>query len=162
MQPLLTEPGALTPLFPNRKGESLRPGNVRRILQSFRDEWADDLATHGIEGERVSPHLLRQTVATMLATERGVDRAKEQLGHASVQTTERHYLAPPRLVGTTTVALLDELLARPSHGVEGLFHCQAAASGKPELRGQSGAPMQGKNRSIRSQRAPVAPRPPPA
>lgn len=109
LQPLLADPASTTPLFPNRKGEWLRPGTVRRILHSFRDEWSDDLAAHGIEGERVSPQLFRRTVATMIATERGVDRAKEQLGHSSVQTTERHYVAPPRLVGTTTVALLNDL-----------------------------------------------------
>lgn len=45
----------------------------------------------------------------MIANEAGVDRAKEQLGHASVTTTERHYITPPRQVGEHTADLIDSV-----------------------------------------------------
>lgn len=107
LEPYLRPDEPTAPIFPNRGGEWLRPGNVRRVLHSFRDECADQLIAVGIDRKRVIPHLFRRTLATMIASEHGVDRAKEQLGHASVQTTERHYVTPPPLVGLSTVEMID-------------------------------------------------------
>ena len=109
LRPYVLDSASSAPVFPNRHGAWLRPGNVRRILRSFRDEWSAQLDTSGIEHNRFTPHLLRRTLATMIANEAGVDRAKEQLGHASVTTTERHYITPPRLVGERTVELIDSM-----------------------------------------------------
>jgi integrase len=95
------------PVFPNRHGACLRPGNIRRILRSFRDDWSEQPETSGIEHNRFTPQLLRRTLATMIANEAGVECAKQQLGHASVSTTERHYITPPRLVGEHTADLTD-------------------------------------------------------
>ena len=97
------------PVFANRNGVWLRPGNVRRILRSFRDEWSEQLEWQGIDHDRFTPHLFRRTLATLIATEAGVDRAREQLGHASVTTTERHYVTPPPVVGQTVVEYIDSI-----------------------------------------------------
>ncbi|WP_413320379.1 tyrosine-type recombinase/integrase [Agrococcus sp. 1P02AA] len=109
LRPYVLDSASTAPVFPNRHGAWLRPGNVRRILHNFRDEWSAQLETNGIEHNRFTPHLLRRTLATMIANEAGVDRAKEQLGHASVTTTERHYITPPRLVGEHTADLIDSM-----------------------------------------------------
>lgn len=109
LRPYVVDSASFAPVFPNRHGAWLRPGNIRRILRSFRDEWSEQLETSGIDHNRFTPHLLRRTLATMIANEAGVDRAKEQLGHASVTTTERHYITPPRLVGEHTVELIDSI-----------------------------------------------------
>lgn len=109
LRPYVLESASSAPVFPNRYGAWLRPNNIRRILRSFRDEWSAQLETSGIESNRFTPHLLRRTLATMIANEVGIDRAKEQLGHASVTTTERHYIMPPRLVGEHTADLIDSI-----------------------------------------------------
>lgn len=108
LAPYLVPDFAERPVFGNRNGGWMRPGNVRRVLHSFREEWTEELAAAGIDAAQISPHLFRRTLATMLAHAAGIDRAKEQLGHASVTTTERHYVMPPRLVGGSTSRMLDE------------------------------------------------------
>lgn len=109
LRPYMNYRDPTAPIFPNRHGGWLRPGNVRRILRSFRDEVESVLHRCGIDPDEVTPHLFRRTLATMIANEFGVDRAKEQLGHASVQTTERHYVTPPKVAGSVTVSLVDGL-----------------------------------------------------
>lgn len=117
----LTAPGSDRPVFPNRNGNWLRPGNVRRVLNSFREECREALESAGIHPELLTPHLFRRTVATAIAHRIGIDRAKEQLGRASISTTERHYVTPPRVVGAQAVAIIDEIFAAPSRtGVEKL------------------------------------------
>lgn len=98
-----------SPVFPNRRGGWSRPGNVRRILRNFRDEWSDPLERAGIRHGQVTAQLLRRTLATLIANEAGIYRATEQLGHASVLTTERHYVTPAPVVGATSAALIDSL-----------------------------------------------------
>lgn len=119
LRPYVMATNSSAPVFPNRNGAWARPGNVRRILRSFRDEWSEQLESTGIEHDRFTPQLLRRTLATLIANQAGVDRAKEQLGHASVTTTERHYITPPRIVGGTTVELIDALFGRLPHSTAG-------------------------------------------
>lgn len=109
----------LAPVFAARNGNWLRPDNVRRIMHSFRDERAAQLEAAGIDHERVVPHLFRRTLATAIANRYGVDRAKEPLGHASIETTERHYVTPPRVVGQASAAMIDRLFGqRPGKEAE--------------------------------------------
>lgn len=117
LQPYLRPEDPTAPLFPARNGGWLRAGNVRRVLHSFRDERGEQRASVGIDSKRVIPHLFRSTLATMIASEQGVDRAKEQLGHASIQTTERHYVTPPSIVGLSTAELVNRAFgsAVPGH-----------------------------------------------
>ncbi|MCR8670111.1 tyrosine-type recombinase/integrase [Agrococcus sp. HG114] len=109
--PLMTDPSSGAPVFPNRHGSWIRPGNLRRVLRNFAEDAHDVLKGAGIDPKEVHPHLFRRTVGTLIAAELGVDRAKEQLGHASIRTTERHYIAPPPVAGAESAVLLNRLFA---------------------------------------------------
>lgn len=109
-----------SPVFPNRSGGWTRTSNVRRILRSFRDEWSEPLERAGIRHGQVTAQLLRRTLATLIANEAGIYRATEQLGHASVLTTERHYVTPAPVVGEASAALIDSLFgAEPAATSDG-------------------------------------------
>ncbi|WP_306232850.1 tyrosine-type recombinase/integrase [Agrococcus beijingensis] len=107
LAPLLTPEDPDRPVFPNRKGAWTRPNHVERILRSFAAESGGRLRSMGIDPDEVTPHLFRRTLATMIANEANVDRAKEQLGHASRSTTERHYITPPDVVGASAAQIVD-------------------------------------------------------
>ncbi len=70
---------ATGPLFVNRKGARLSDQSVRGILRHYAQE---------IGARRITPHMLRHTVATLLLEE-GVDLRHIQrlLGHSSIATT---------------------------------------------------------------------------
>jgi integrase len=119
LAPLMTDSASAAPVFPNRHGSWIRPGNLRRVLRNFAEESHDLLTRAGIDPKEVHPHLFRRTVGTLIAAGLGVDRAKEQLGHASVRTTERHYIAPPPTVGAESADLVDRLFADPWDGQAG-------------------------------------------
>lgn len=109
LAPLMTDSGSAAPIFPNRHGSWIRPGNLRRVLRNFAEDAHEPLTAAGIDPKELHPHLFRRTVGTLIAAELGVDRAKEQLGHASIRTTERHYIAPPPVVGADSAVFLDRL-----------------------------------------------------
>lgn len=111
LRPYVDGSASRSPVFPNRLGGWSRPGNMRRILRNFRDEWSEPLERAGIRHGEVTAHLLRRTLATLIANEAGIYRATEQLGHASVLTTERHYVTPAPVVGEASAALVDSLFA---------------------------------------------------
>lgn len=79
------------PVFANRKGEWLWPGNVRRMLRTAVDR-------HAPEVTDLHPHLFRSTVATVVCETYGVDVAREMLGHSSDKTTLRYYVEKKRRV----------------------------------------------------------------
>lgn len=77
----MTAAGALAELFVNSQGGVLRPQTLRRRLHRLAER-------AGLE-QRVTPHMLRHTAATLLL-EHGADIRFVQrlLGHASIATTE--------------------------------------------------------------------------
>lgn len=76
-----------TPLFPSEKGGSLGPNTAVKVVKRMFD-------MAGLRG--VSSHSLRRTHANALRR-RGVDLKviQEQLGHASLATTERYFQVDP-------------------------------------------------------------------
>jgi integrase/recombinase XerC len=67
--------------FENPGGSRLNTGNVRRLCQR--------LSTH--LGRRIWPHLLRHTCASLMLDKGANMRdVQEQLGHASISTTQRY------------------------------------------------------------------------
>lgn len=79
------------PVFSNRRGGWLWPGNVRRMLRTAVERHAP-LVTD------LHPHLFRSTVATVVSTSYGIELAQEMLGHSNSQTTARYYVARHRRV----------------------------------------------------------------
>jgi site-specific recombinase XerD len=67
-------------VFITRQGNGLDPRNVQRILARLAKK-------AGLEGVRVSPHVLRHTGATFLARSVPIPILQMLLGHESIQTT---------------------------------------------------------------------------
>lgn len=66
-------------VFPSAAGKA-------RWLENVRTQWK--AALEGSEIAWMTPHDLRKAVATVLGTE----QAKEQLGHATISVTDKHYV----------------------------------------------------------------------
>ena len=71
-------------VFPTRNGTPQGESNVRRHLREARGE----------EMDWVVPKTMRKTVATAVHEAAGLDAAQLQLGHATPETTRRHYVKP--------------------------------------------------------------------
>lgn len=70
-------------VFANRDGGWVSLANMRR---SLRAALPDDLKT------TITPHTFRRAVATVVRNKMGADKAQQQLSHAKLATTEKHYL----------------------------------------------------------------------
>ncbi|MEU7960836.1 tyrosine-type recombinase/integrase [Micromonospora humida] len=75
-------------IFASRRGTWLSPQNVRR-------QWRQARSDAGLEW--VTPHTFRKTVATLIDKETDAKHAAAQLGHATEQVTNRHYIVKPAL-----------------------------------------------------------------
>ncbi|MFN3003252.1 tyrosine-type recombinase/integrase [Mycolicibacterium wolinskyi] len=72
-----------SPVFANRDGGWVSLANMRRSLRAALPE---DLQT------TITPHTFRRAVATVVRNALGPDKAQQQLSHAKLATTEKHYL----------------------------------------------------------------------
>jgi integrase len=90
------DPDAL--IFQTRNRTPLAMNNVRRQLRA-----AADLAGIG----RVTPHMLRRTVATAVNDASDVGLAAELLGHTDPKITIRHYIRRSQAVNPATADILD-------------------------------------------------------
>lgn len=73
-------------VFPTSTGGLWEPTN-------FRKQWRKQLA--GTAYASAHPHMVRSTVATILAQSEGTLAASKQLGHSSESITAKHYIARP-------------------------------------------------------------------
>lgn len=71
------------PVFANRDGGWVSLANMRRSLRAALPE---ALRT------KITPHSFRRAVATVVRNALGSEKAQQQLSHAKLATTERHYL----------------------------------------------------------------------
>lgn len=71
------------PVFSNRDGGWMSLANMRRSLRAALPE--DLRAT-------ITPHTFRRAVATVVRNKMGAEMAQQQLSHAKLATTEKHYL----------------------------------------------------------------------
>jgi len=88
------EPAGL--VFHTLGGGPFSPANVH-------SRWRTAAAIAGVHG--LGPHDLRKYVGQLIADKLGVDAASRVLGHASVQVTERHYVAGAIAVPDVTTVL---------------------------------------------------------
>ncbi|WP_170219389.1 site-specific integrase [Nocardioides litoris] len=72
------------PVLASSKGTLLWPNNLRTRLRA---------AVAGTDLEGTTPHTLRRTVGTLVAHERGLDAARDQLGHSDGSVTWKSYVA---------------------------------------------------------------------
>lgn len=86
------------PVFANRDGEWISLANMRRSLRAALPE--DLRAT-------ITPHTFRRAVATVVRDKLGAEKAQQQLSHAKLATTEKHYLQR-HTHGPDVRAVLDE------------------------------------------------------
>lgn len=79
-------------IFISKNGEKLKPRNLNRRISRIQD-WAD------LEDEKVSPHILRHTAAT-LAAENGMNtfQLKRFFGWSEIETADRYVDASDRRV----------------------------------------------------------------
>lgn len=90
-------PTATGAVFASRNGTFLRPSNFRSDLRKA-------LSAAGIS-ERITPKSFRTTVATAASAIHGLEAAASTLGHASPETTRRHYIEPAVLTPDITEGL---------------------------------------------------------
>lgn len=86
------------PVFANRNGGWISLANMRRSLRAALPE---DLRS------KVTPHTFRRAVATVVRDALGSEKAQQQLSHAKLATTEKHYLQR-HTRGPDVRAVLDE------------------------------------------------------
>ncbi len=85
-------------MFANRDGGWVSLSNMRRSLRAALPE--DLRAT-------ITPHTFRRAVATVVRDNLGPEKAQQQLSHAKLATTEKHYLQR-HTEGPDVRAVLDE------------------------------------------------------
>lgn len=102
---LVSESGMAGPVFATRDGGWCSLANLRRCL---RDALPDELSW-------VTPHSFRRTVGTVVRDEHGSEAAQQQLSHAELSTTERHYLQR-QTVGPDVRAALEKFAGQESGG----------------------------------------------
>ena len=90
-------------VFPTRNGTPQGESNVRRHLREARGE----------EMDWVVPKTMRKTVATAVYEAAGLEAAQLQLGHATPETTRRHYVKPLNRAPDNRAAL--DGFSRPIH-----------------------------------------------
>ena len=73
------------PVVATAKGNWVSPSTIRARLRRA------VAARPDLQG--TSPHTLRRTVGTLVAHERGLDAARDQLGHSDPSVTFQHYVA---------------------------------------------------------------------
>ncbi|QZT56766.1 tyrosine-type recombinase/integrase [Mycolicibacterium austroafricanum] len=86
------------PVFANRDGGWVSLANMRRSLRAALPE---DLRS------TITPHTFRRAVATVVRDKLGSEKAQQQLSHAKLATTEKHYLQR-HTEGPDVRAVLDE------------------------------------------------------
>lgn len=102
-------PEPRTPVFPSRQFKDGRLSRAPQTTHNVRRTLRDALAQANMTGE-VYPHLLRKTVATFVARERGVADAAALLGHKiDAGVTGKHYIERLRLAPDVS-AVLQELV----------------------------------------------------
>lgn len=90
-------------VFLTRNGTPQGESNVRRHLRQARGE----------EMDWVVPKTMRKTVATAVYEAAGLEAAQLQLGHATPETTRRHYVKPLNRAPDNRAAL--DGFSRPIH-----------------------------------------------
>lgn len=78
-----THPGPADPVFASRNGTWVWPNNIRTRMRAA-------VADTDLEG--TTPHTLRRTVGTLVAHERGLDAARDVLGHTDGSVTFKSYV----------------------------------------------------------------------
>ena len=84
------QPTRTNAVFATRNGTFVRPSNFRSDLRKA--TLASPIR------EKITPHMFRSTVGTSISDEFGDEAAQKQLGHASPETTRRHYIQKPDVV----------------------------------------------------------------
>ncbi|MDN4520721.1 tyrosine-type recombinase/integrase [Mycolicibacterium austroafricanum] len=100
---LIGESGMEGPVFATRDGGWVSLANLRRCLREALPE----------ELSWVTPHSFRRTVGTVVRRELGPAAAQQQLSHAELSTTERHYVQR-QTVGPDVRAALDKFAGQES------------------------------------------------
>ncbi|GAA3783214.1 hypothetical protein GCM10022225_84360 [Plantactinospora mayteni] len=72
----------------------------------MRRQWRQARADAGLEW--VTPHTFRKTVATLIDKEADAKSAAAQLGHATEQVTNKHYIVKPALAPDSS-GILEQL-----------------------------------------------------
>lgn len=78
-------------VFRSREGGLMSDNNFRRSFRNF-------LKSIGLGGLGITPHTFRATYATRLERSLGLQVASKSLGHSSINTTIKSYIAQPDIV----------------------------------------------------------------
>jgi len=104
-------------LFVTRTGRPRDPRNLNRILRGFRLQHRSELEEAGIDVDLLTFRAFRKAVATVLTDNASIEAAAAVLGHASSNTTRRHY-AKPRIPVVSGASELEAAFGRIVDGLE--------------------------------------------
>ena len=97
-----------TLLFATSTGRARSVSNIERLLRTFRNDNKQAIVEElGIPLDEFTWKLFRRTAATIVDEDGGIALASSLLGHASQQTTERHYRVRHPEVNPQTATILD-------------------------------------------------------
>ncbi|GAA4284831.1 hypothetical protein GCM10022261_23620 [Brevibacterium daeguense] len=80
-------PTEINAVFPSGAGTWKWPNNYRRTLRTALESME--------QGGRITPHVFRKSVATLVDAEATLEAAAAVLGHAGTGVTSAHYVAKP-------------------------------------------------------------------
>lgn len=96
-------------VFSELRGGVVTPNSARASLRRFMQATGISEDLESVEAEDLTFKVLRSTVATHFARQSSLEAVRDQLGHASVTTTARSYIAPLEVVDPRNGLVLQEL-----------------------------------------------------
>lgn len=97
-------------VFRSQNGTLLADCNFRRSFRSF-------LSTIGLDDRKITPHVLRATFATRIERTTGIQVTSKSLGHSSINTTLKSYIAQPDIVNPEVLIGMNKMYSENTRQV---------------------------------------------
>jgi integrase len=86
---------------------------------NFAREWRNFLAHVGLTEEKINTHRIRKTYATRIEKTVGIHSTSKLLGHSSIATTLRSYIATPNVINPGVAEAIQEMYSKESNLLAG-------------------------------------------
>lgn len=89
-------------VFRSKEGTFLADCNFRRMFRDF-------LTSIGLDSSEITPHTFRATYATHMDRAIGIHATAKSLGHSSINTTLKSYIAQPNIVNPEVLKAMNSM-----------------------------------------------------